>query len=67
MSASGQNMFGDMGGKLMDMLKRVAPEAEKIQKEVIDKVNVEDQAKKVQKILEAFISGKDPTDPQLLA
>lgn len=64
-SASGQNMFGDMGGKIMDMMKRVSPEAEQKQKEVIDLVNTSDAAMKLHKIVEAFINGKNPIDPTL--
>lgn len=65
-SASGQNMFGDMGSKLMDMFKRVSPEAEKKRREVIEKVNTSEDATKNQNILEAFIKGKNPISPDLL-
>jgi hypothetical protein len=65
-SGSGKNMFGDMGKKLQDMMKRVSPQAEKKQKEVIKDVNTSDDAKKIQKIVQALIKGKNPIDPSLL-
>lgn len=65
-SASGSgSMFGDVGGKLQEMFKRMSPEAEKKMKEVIEKTNTSQDAKKITGIVQALMNGQNPVKDNL--
>lgn len=59
-------MFGDQMKNIMDMLKRVSPEAEKKQKEVIEKVTSGDHGRKSNPIVQALTDGKNPVKSDVL-
>ena len=60
-------MFGNQGNNIMDMLKRVAPEAEKKMKEVMEKVTKGEHGKKSNPIVDALMQGKNPLDKNLFS
>jgi hypothetical protein len=59
-------MFGDQMKNIMDMLKRVSPEAEKKQKEVIEKVTSGNHGRKSNPIVKALTDGKNPVKDEVL-
>lgn len=59
-------MFGDQMKNIMDMLKRVSPEAEKKQKEVIEKVTSGKHGRKSNPIVKALTEGKNPVKDEVL-
>jgi hypothetical protein len=60
-------MFGNQGGNIMDMLKRVSPEAEKKMKEVMEKVTKGKHGKTSIPIVDALMQGKNPLDKSLFS
>jgi len=64
-AAGSGSMFGDVGGKLQEMFKRMSPEAEKKMKEVIEKTNTSQDAKKITGIVQALMNGQNPVKDNL--
>ena len=64
-TAGGENMFGGSSSTIFDMLKRMAPIAEKEGKKMIEKLNKGDTAKSLQEIIKKTVGGGNPLDPNL--
>jgi len=56
-AVGGQNMFSDSAGTMMDMLKRLSPDAQKNAKKLLDKVNKADSRKEKDKAQKKLING----------
>lgn len=63
--AGNGGMLGNQGSNIMDMLKRVAPEAEKKMKEVLEKVTTGKHGKVSNPIVDALVKGKNPLSKDL--
>lgn len=63
--AGNGGMMGNQGSNIMDMLKRVSPEAEKKMKEVLEKVTTGKHGKVSNPIVDALVKGKNPLSKDL--
>ena len=64
-TGAGDNMFGGSSSNMFDMFKRLSPIAEKMSKQMTDKLNTGDTAKKLQEIIKKTVQGGNPLSPDL--